>query len=288
MKSKTLTKTFIILLSFFLLSCQSSHIKKNGSLAHEGHVDSEDNVPIYYAKTENRNTYTLMFIHGLGCNSSYWKAQKEYFSKDYQVVTIDLAGHGLSDSNRKNFTINQFANDIVAVIDELQLTNVVLIGQSIGSAAAIESTLIRADKVIANIAVNSFESNEQWPKASEIEATMRPYRENFYKTIYPEIKNKFAPYTDKALIYQIAKDIALTPPDIGISTLESMYLWMANNYANSKSKLTVPLIHINSQSNSKADTKQNIFIAVKTSGYFSPLEAPNKFNQALELALEKI
>lgn len=288
MKLKKSTKTFVILLSFFLISCQSNPIKINTLLAQEGYVDSADNVPIYYAKTESKNGYTLLFIHGLGCNSNYWKAQKEYFSKNHQVVTVDLAGHGLSDSDRNNFTINQFANDIVAVIDELQLTNVVLIGQSIGSAAAIESTLIRPDKVIANIAVNSFDSNKQWPKASEIEATMHPYKENFYKTIYPQIKDKFAPYTDKALIYKIAKDIALTPPDIGISSLENMFLWMANDYTNSRSKLTVPLIHINSLPNSKIDTKQNIFIPIKTSAYFLPLEAPNKFNQALELALEKI
>jgi len=286
MTIKTLQNTFILLFSLLLLGCQSSQIKENKPLANEGYVDSDDNVPIYYTKTANKNSLTLIFIHGLGGNSNYWKAQKEYFAKNYQVITIDLAGHGLSDSDRENFTIRQFANDIVAVIDELQLSNVVLIGQSIGSAAAMESTLTRADKVIANIAVNSFETNEQWPKASEIDENMRPYRENFYKTMYPVIKNKFAPYTDKSLIYKVAKDIALTPPDIGISGLENLYQWMANDYSHSRSKLSVPLIHINSKAIKTVNNKQDIFIPIKTSGYFSPLEAPNKFNQALEKAIE--
>ena len=43
--------------------------------------------------------------------------QTSVFSRDYKVITIDLAGHGHSSSNRIDYTMLSFANDIKAVID---------------------------------------------------------------------------------------------------------------------------------------------------------------------------
>lgn len=41
----------------------------------------------------------LLFIHGLGGNGNSWKDQIDYFGKDYEIVTIDLFGHGQSSKN---------------------------------------------------------------------------------------------------------------------------------------------------------------------------------------------
>ncbi len=39
---------------------------------------------------------TLLFIHGLGGEGRTWKYQIDHFGKNYQVVTVDLFGHGRS------------------------------------------------------------------------------------------------------------------------------------------------------------------------------------------------
>lgn len=74
----------------------------------------------------------LLFVHGWYCDQSYRNAQVNHFAPQYKVVTIDLAGHGKSGLDRKTWTMEAFGDDVMAVVKELDLDRVVLIGHSIG------------------------------------------------------------------------------------------------------------------------------------------------------------
>lgn len=286
MKNKQLKINSIILLSLFLMACQTIPTNNKQFTKPEGYVSSTDSVQIYYTKTAVKSENTLVFIHCWGCNGTYWEAQIKYFAKSHQVITLDLAGHGLSGADRDNFTIEKFADDVVAVVKTLGLSNIVLVGHSLGAAVAIETSLKAPDQVKGIITVDTFATGNQWPDESEIERVMIPFRKAFYKMTYPRIKSRFAPHTDKSLIYRIAKDISLAPPDIGTNSLENLYRWIASDFQNARSKLTVPLIHINSrQSNTPRNSTEKI-LYVQSAGHFIPLEAPKKFNTVLDQALE--
>jgi len=41
---------------------------------------------------------TIVFVHGWTCDSSSWTGQVPAFSKDHRVITLDLPGHGQSES----------------------------------------------------------------------------------------------------------------------------------------------------------------------------------------------
>jgi pimeloyl-ACP methyl ester carboxylesterase len=75
----------------------------------------------------------LVFVHGWSCDRSYWKGQLEPFSQHYKVVAIDLAGHGASGKERKNYTIESFGADVAAVVNKLNLQHIILIGHSMGA-----------------------------------------------------------------------------------------------------------------------------------------------------------
>ncbi|HEY1022087.1 MAG TPA: alpha/beta hydrolase, partial [Flavisolibacter sp.] len=62
---------------------------------------------------------TLLFVHGSFIDQSYWKEQVSFFKEKYKVVTMDLAGHGESGTNRKEWTLRGMADDVVNVIKEL-------------------------------------------------------------------------------------------------------------------------------------------------------------------------
>ena len=63
-------------------------------------IIKRDNVRIDYTTTGEADT-TLLFVHGAFINKDYWNAQVDFFSPNYKVVTIDLAGHGKSDKNQQ-------------------------------------------------------------------------------------------------------------------------------------------------------------------------------------------
>jgi pimeloyl-ACP methyl ester carboxylesterase len=62
-------------------------------------------------------------------------------SSEYTVVALDLGGHGQSGHNRENWTIEDFAKDVRAVIDGLHLNNVILVGHSMGGEIILQTAL---------------------------------------------------------------------------------------------------------------------------------------------------
>jgi len=78
---------------------------------------------------------TLMLAHGFGCDQNMWRYVVPAFENDYRIVLFDYVGCGKSDQsaynpNRYN-NLNGYAQDIIEVAEELQLTNVTFVGHSV-------------------------------------------------------------------------------------------------------------------------------------------------------------
>jgi pimeloyl-ACP methyl ester carboxylesterase len=90
----------------------------------------------------------VVFVHAYTGTASHWSAQLEHLRPDRRAVAFDLRGHGESDAPRDNdYAIASLARDIDAVLDSLHLTRVVLVGHSLGGAAAIEYAGIHPERV---------------------------------------------------------------------------------------------------------------------------------------------
>lgn len=77
---------------------------------------------------------TLVFVHGWTCDSSSWAGQVPAFAKEYRVITLDLPGHGRSDSPKDGkFSMELFARAVEAVRIEAGADRVVLVGHSMGA-----------------------------------------------------------------------------------------------------------------------------------------------------------
>jgi len=80
----------------------------------------------------------VTFVHGAGGSSSIWFKQIRDFKKHYNVVMLDLRGHGrskvsLKDSFKTKYTFDAVTNDILEVLDELQIKKSHFIGISLGT-----------------------------------------------------------------------------------------------------------------------------------------------------------
>ena len=101
------------LLSLLVLAACTN---KNSSVKHDIAISSDSERIAY--NTYGAGETSLIFIHGWSCDSRYWQKQLSTFSKHYQVITIDLAGHGNSSLGRLDYTMLSFANDVKAVIEK--------------------------------------------------------------------------------------------------------------------------------------------------------------------------
>ncbi|MGW5233059.1 alpha/beta fold hydrolase [Streptomyces nodosus] len=104
-----------------------------------------DGTSIYYER--HGSGPAILFVHGSGGHHTAWWQQVAALREEFTVVTVDLRGFGNSDSSMAEFEGQDFPGDVVAVLDTEDLTDVMLVGQSIGSVAALRAGLLRPERV---------------------------------------------------------------------------------------------------------------------------------------------
>lgn len=83
----------------------------------------------------------VVFIHGLGSSTRDWEYQIPEFSKEYQVIAVDLRGHGRSDKPEGPYTIPMFAADLAALLRALDIASAHIVGISLGGGVAFQFAL---------------------------------------------------------------------------------------------------------------------------------------------------
>lgn len=94
----------------------------------------------------------VTFIHGAGGSSAIWFRQVREFQEAYNVLMVDLRGHGGSKQhlhwqNFPRYTFDDIANDVVEVLDELKIEASHFIGISLGTIVIREIAEKHPDRV---------------------------------------------------------------------------------------------------------------------------------------------
>ncbi|MDC3016883.1 alpha/beta hydrolase [Candidatus Pelagibacter sp.] len=84
------------------------------------------------------NKDTIVFLHGSGLSHIVWSLAEQFFSsKNYNVLSVDLPGHGNSDGPCLD-SIEKIADWLEKVFDKLKLKNLILVGHSQGCLEILE------------------------------------------------------------------------------------------------------------------------------------------------------
>lgn len=80
----------------------------------------------------------VVFVHSYAGNSKHWADQLDHLRSSRRALALDLRGHGSSTTPPDDdYSIDSLAEDIEAVVDSLDLKRFVVVGHSLGAAAAI-------------------------------------------------------------------------------------------------------------------------------------------------------
>ncbi len=107
----------------------------------EKFVDTGRGKIFYWSNLSFRGRPTVVFLHGLSSNHTTWlKAMKFFSKKKFNVLALDLRGHGLSDKskNKKNYILDVFSGDLGAIMKKEEIKNAVFVGYSFGGQVAID------------------------------------------------------------------------------------------------------------------------------------------------------
>ena len=79
----------------------------------------------------------VTFIHGAGGSSSIWYKQIREFSKHFNILLVDLRGHGKSKNHFhekfKKYSFEKIGNDVVEVLEHLKISSTHFVGISLGT-----------------------------------------------------------------------------------------------------------------------------------------------------------
>lgn len=286
-------KNFILTI-LVVMSINSVNASEQNPVTRFGIAISNDKEQIAYSVNGCGKT-SLIFIHGWSLDSRLWQNQTLYFSEEYQVITIDLAGHGNSSYNREDYTMVSFANDIRAVIEKEGINSAILIGHSMGGGVIAEAAKLMLNKVVGIIGVDTSQNVALKLTQEELNVMTKPFEDNFQSAMRTFVKDAFPKNVEEDTLYWISEDMASAPKDVAINQFRN-YLgqYVSGDSYRVYESIKVPTVLVNARLwptdsvENKKHVKNYSIYFIEETGHFPMLEKSSEFNKLLLKAVKSI
>ena len=249
---------------------------------------SADDIPVHF-EVDGRGTPALVFVHGWSCDRTYWNRQIDHFARRHEVVAVDLAGHGESGVGRRAWTMAAFGGDVVAVIEKLDLRDLVLIGHSMGGDVIVEVALALPDRVAGLVWADVYTTLGASRTPDEIEEFVQPFREDFVTAAHAFVRPMFVPGSDPELVERVVAGMSGARPEVAVDAMEHA---VSNEGAilAALPKLKAPIVAINAgyrPTDAEALQRHGVkAVLVPGVGHFLMMEDPVTFNRLLGETIE--
>jgi sigma-B regulation protein RsbQ len=249
-----------------------------------GSTPSVDGVPIAY-EIRGAGSPALVFVHGWCCDRGFWSAQTGVFSSEHRVIALDLGAHGESGGDRETWDLAILAHDVTAVVEELQLDRVILIGHSMGGPVSLLASEMLGDRVVGVIGVDTLQDAEyEWD-----EETLAPFlaqmEADFVGTAGAMIRSMFPEGVDSSLVEEVVTAMCSMDPDVAMGLMRS-YVGLDLRAAFRACPAPVRCINATGENPTELETNRKYapsfdYVGMEGVGHFLMMEQPEAFNAIL-------
>lgn len=117
------------------------------------------NTPVYYYLSGNPHGECIIMVHPAFADHSAFDLQLEYFSSEYQIITLDLIGHGKSTNTKKGDGIDKTAEYINQIMIAENIQNAHFVGVSIGGVLIQDFANKYPEKVASLCCIGAYDIN---------------------------------------------------------------------------------------------------------------------------------
>lgn len=148
----------------------------------------------------------VVFLHGWAMSARVWRFQQQ-LDPACRLIFLDQRGHGQS-SPAEGYTVQDFAGDLVAFFEKMELTDAVLIGWSLGVQVSLQAFPELMSRLAALVLVGGsprFTSSDDYPHGQaplEVKGMGLRLRRDYQKTMGEFFKGMFAEGEMDAAQYQ--------------------------------------------------------------------------------------
>lgn len=267
-----------------------------------GFAITDDGTKLYY-RTSGEG-HPLVCIHGFGADSSAYRLTEKILSRKFKVLTMDLRGHGRTITKEDSISFKSMAKDIEALLRQLDLSGVTLLGWSMGGAVSLEYLRIFGEDRIRKLVL--------------VETSPRVVNEGEWK--YGLFNGDYTIETAKDDLFQIQNDFMgfatgfmkrMAPnmdkenQEILIRTMQANNpdymgkVWgniIRSDFRETLRGIELPCLVINGEESTFYSVESGKYLAqiIKNGkhitikgGHLAPIESPVEFNRAIESFIEE-
>ena len=239
----------------------------------------------------------LVFVHGFACSHEDWVLQIKELEKKHEIVACDLRGHGQTPGRPQECSIEHYGGDVAALVNNLELRNVILVGHSMGCRVVLEAARLVPKRVSGLVLIDGSRNATGDPDAAEKAARATVEKLGyaaFAETLFRQMFLKPSAEAD-AIVARALKSSAAFGPELWPRVTR----WDAGAMDAAFAALRVPVLAIQSTTRNAqlqraalkpGDTSPWLDYAksqgakieiIPDTGHFTQLEAPEAVNRLI-------
>lgn len=249
-----------------------------------------DNSPITYYISGREHDGWVLFLHAAFVDHNMFKAQIEYFKNKYNVLAVDIIGHGKSTETKKGDSINKMSDWINEILQAEHIEKIHIVGVSLGSVLAQDlanryPNAVRSLACFGGYDINNFDVKMQKKNGSSQGLMMM--KAMFSVKWFAEANKKISAYTAQAQNDFYEMNIRFPKKSfIYLSSLNSM----VNKYKTKPRDYTLLIgcgefdipMELEAVRSWESQEPQCKVIIFKNAGHCVNMDVPREFNSAIE------
>lgn len=258
------------------------------------------NDKIQTAFTDAGEGGAVVLLHGHPFNRSMWRRQVKAFQMNFRIITPDLRGYGESPIYDDVSTMSDMANDVVKLLDSLGLEKVVLGGLSMGGYVVLEFFNQFPERVRALVLADTkAQADTEEARKKRYESAEKVLKEGLSPIAGDMLPKALAPNTHEKQLETVkfVREMMLaTKPEGAAAALRGM--GERTDHTALLEKIKVPTLIIVGEEDSitpPADAEKmhraienSQLVSIANAGHLTPVEQPEKFNDALRKFLQSL
>ena len=248
------------------------------------------NSPITYFVNRTGQAEWILFIHAAFVNHNMFKAQFEYFENKYNILAIDIIGHGQSTDTKKGDTIDKMSKWIFDILKTENIEKVHIAGVSLGAVLAQDFANHYPYAVSSLSCFGGYDINNFDPKLkneNSAKQKLKMLKALFSVKWFAKANKKISAYTSQAQDEFFAMNMRFSKKSfMFLATLNSMvnkHKTVQRNYplliGCGKFDIPMELEAVKAWKSSEPDCRVVIF---ENAGHCVNMDVPEEFNKTME------
>jgi 3-oxoadipate enol-lactonase len=255
---------------------------------------------IEIAYTDEGAGTTVVMLHGFPFNRTMWSEQAESLRGAWRVVAPDLRGHGETTVTDGPATMEELADDLAALLDELNIERAVIAGLSMGGYVALAFVRKYAERVralvLADTRAQADTDEARHTREVNAQRALKDGMHEIADVMLPKLLTQETSERNTEVLARVREMILGTNPRGAAAALRGMAL--RRDQTDLLPEISMPTLIIVGSEDSitppadaeamHAKIKGSRLVMIEGAGHVSNIERPCEFNHALEEFLSSL